>query len=241
MKKTNIGLVTHSQQALNQKWFYMWGGYGQISTLEVIKNNIRQYSSNERWRTYLEGSIDVTRVCDCYGLVKSYLWWVDDYSNPKYNVLHDTNTAGAFNNAKEKGTLNTLPEVPGIILYMQGHVGVYIGDGYFIELMGNGVGAYKGKITNGVVTKGSKFTHWFKDLNIQYVEEERTEERIIEECKGECKNMYKTVKDVPNYARETVDRLMSNETLKGDLKGNINLTECMLRMMVINDRNGLYS
>lgn len=168
MQKTNIGLVQHSEKALAEKWGYMWGSFGQISTKAVIDSNIRQYPTNEKWRSYLQKSIGKTRLCDCYGLVKGYLWWAGDTTNPKYNVAQDTNTAGAYQKAKEKGTLATLPEVKGVILYMQGHVAVYCGNGKFIELMGGGVGAYEGKIVNGKITKGSKFTHWFKDININY-------------------------------------------------------------------------
>ena len=35
--------------------------------------------------------------------------------------------------------------------------------------MGDGVGAFEGTLVNGKITKGSKFTHWFKDINIDYI------------------------------------------------------------------------
>jgi hypothetical protein len=178
MTKTNIGLAVHCEKALKEKWFYLWGGSGQISTQELINQKAIQYPKDVApWKAYLQKSIGVTRVCDCYGLVKGYLWWVDDKSNPKYNSRQDTNTSGAYTKAKEKGEISTLPEVVGLVLYMQGHVGVYMGNGRFIELMGGGVGAFEGATTNGKITKGSKFTHWFKDINISYVNEKPKEEK----------------------------------------------------------------
>lgn len=65
----------------------IFAGFGQKSTQEVINNNIRHYTEKEKWRTYVKKSIEKTRVCDCYGLLKSYLWLAYDNSNHKYNSL----------------------------------------------------------------------------------------------------------------------------------------------------------
>ena len=168
--KTNLGLVAHAEKALKEKWFYGWGSYGQKATVSLVESLVRQYvSMNTRWKSYMTGAVNAnSRLCDCYGLIKSYLWWSSDNANPKYSSTQDRNTSMAYNAAKEKGPLSTLPEIPGIILYMSGHVGVYCGDGRFIELMGGGVGAYEGRIQDGRIAKGSKFTHWFKDTFIEY-------------------------------------------------------------------------
>jgi len=166
--KTNIELVKHAEFALSEKWFYLWGAYGQKATQSLIDSNIKQYPDNEKWRAYVSQAIGKNRVCDCYGLVKSCLWWTDDKSNPKYGAAQDKNTLGAYNIAKEKGALATMPELPGVILYMPGHVGVYCGNGRFIECAGSGKGVVVGAISGGKVTKGSKFSHWFKDVNVAY-------------------------------------------------------------------------
>ena len=39
--------------------------------------------------------------------------------------------------------MNTLPEIPGICLWKNGHAGVYIGGGYAIEAMGTKYGVVK--------------------------------------------------------------------------------------------------
>ena len=168
MDFTNSGLVQHSQRALMEKWYYGWGAYGKKATKELIDSLIKQYPSNAIWRSYMMGAVGKTRLCDCYGLVKSYLWWQGDDKDPIYNPIQDRSSTTAYNASKEKGKIDAMPEIPGLVLYMPGHAGVYVGSGNFIEMMGDGKGASAGIIRNGAVSSGSKFTHWFKDSFITY-------------------------------------------------------------------------
>lgn len=48
------------------------------------------------------------------------------------------------------------------------------------------------------------------------------------------------LKDIPEWALPTVKKLIAHGSLKGDSKGDLNLSNDMLRMLVINDREGLY-
>lgn len=52
--------------------------------------------------------------------------------------------------------------------------------------------------------------------------------------------VYKTIKDIPAFALPTVKKLIAHGSLKGDTAGNLNLSYDMLRLLVINDREGLY-
>lgn len=52
--------------------------------------------------------------------------------------------------------------------------------------------------------------------------------------------VYKTINDIPAFALPTVKKLIAHGSLKGDSKGDLNLSHDMLRMLVINDREGLY-
>jgi hypothetical protein len=106
------------------------------------------------------------RITDCYGLVKSFVWWND--GDVRYVAAQDRNEQGAYNAAEAKGPLATIPDIPGVVLWMKGHAGVYIGGGEFIECIGAPTGMRKGKIQNGAVVSGSKFTHWFEDTYITY-------------------------------------------------------------------------
>ena len=51
---------------------------------------------------------------------------------------------------------------------------------------------------------------------------------------------YNTLAEVPDWAKETVKKLIAHGSLKGDTEGNLNLDQNLLRMLVINDREGLY-
>lgn len=55
------------------------------------------------------------------------------------------------------------------------------------------------------------------------------------------KMIYAWVDDnMPSWARPTITKLMHKGYLKGDNEGKLNLDENMLRMLVINDRAGIY-
>ena len=52
--------------------------------------------------------------------------------------------------------------------------------------------------------------------------------------------IYKTLDDVPAWGRAAVEQVLEMGYLQGDGNGDINLTEDLLRMLVINDRAKLY-
>ena len=67
--------------------------------------------------------------------------------------------------------------------------------------------------------------------------------RLFEDLKkGEDENMvkYEKVADVPDWGIATINKLMSKGAIIGDETGKINLSDDMLRILVINDRMGLY-
>lgn len=169
---TNTKLVEFVKKALAENWGYCLGTFGNILTPTLLDQKMKQgYGVGEynlRHKDYLNKYIN-KRVSDCYGLVKAFVWW--NNGSVKYNLSQDRNQEGAYSAAKEKGILSTIPEIPGLVLWMKGHAGIYIGNGEFIECKGAPTGMFKGKIENGKVVKGSPFTHWFKDTYITYVEE----------------------------------------------------------------------
>lgn len=167
--KTNIELVEFAKKALQENWGYCLGSFGNILTTAFLNQKLTQGAGvgayNTRHKVYLNTFIN-KRVSDCYGLVKAFLWW--NGGQVKYVATQDRNQEMAYTAAKEKGALSNMPEIPGLILWMKGHAGIYIGNGEFIECKGAPAGMVKGKIANGKVTSGSPFTHWFKDTYITY-------------------------------------------------------------------------
>ncbi len=171
--KTNIELVKFAEMALKENWGYCLGSFGNILTDSFLNAKLTQSNGvgayNTRHKAYLL-KYKNKRVTDCYGLVKAFVWW--NGGKVQYNPRQDRNQEGAYNASKEKGPLNTIPEIPGLVLWMKGHAGIYIGNGEFIECVGAPIGMRNGRIANGKIVSGSKFTHWFKDTYITYVKEE---------------------------------------------------------------------
>lgn len=60
--------------------------------------------------------------------------------------------------------------------------------------------------------------------------------QIIEQSK----TVYATAEAVPDWGRATVEKLMKKGWLKGESGGALNLPHDMLRVLVINDRAGIY-
>lgn len=67
-------------------------------------------------------------------------------------------------------------------------------------------------------------------------------QKFVEAAEQEDEEMtiYKTYEDCPDWAKETVKKLVHLGYLHGDEQGILNLEHNMLRGLVINDRAGLY-
>lgn len=162
--KSNIDLVKHAEMALKEKWGYVWGTFGQVLTPTLLNQKIKQYPSGVgNHQTFIRQNWLNKRSADCIGLVKSFIWW--NGGNVKYNASQDKNADMTYNSAKEKGPLSSLPEIPGILLYKKGHIGIYIGGGMVIEARGTKSGVIKSPIRgNG----SAGWTHWLKSPYIDY-------------------------------------------------------------------------
>lgn len=171
---TNKGLVKHVTKALNDKTRYMWGGiYRAITDAyvnQLAKYYPEQYSSARQQK--LKALPDGYYGIDCVGLIKSYYWSGNAQGgkgSPEYKGATDVNAHGMYNTAKVKGKIDSLPEIPGLIVYCKTypHIGVYVGNGYVIEstLSSRGDGVVRTKL------KDFKWEHWFQCPYITYEEE----------------------------------------------------------------------
>lgn len=66
-------------------------------------------------------------------------------------------------------------------------------------------------------------------------------EPIKEETKEMEEKIYNWTLEVPEWARPTIQKLLDKKYLVGDEKGALGLTDTMLKLLVINDRAGLYN
>ena len=176
MKKTGAGLAKWAEDAYKNGWVYWYGTCAYECTQSLLNSKTAQYPSHygdDRMKTYKKHIADGKTCADCVGLIKGYAWDQDGDINTrdgKYasNGMPDKGAKGMYNAAKIKGKISTLPEIPGALVWTssQGHVGVYVGNGYVVELRGFAYGSQRNKLTS------RSFTHWGLCPYVEYTAEE---------------------------------------------------------------------
>lgn len=152
---------------------YWYGTCVYVCTTALLNSKSRQYPAHygsSRMAKYKQ-AIANRKVCmDCVGMIKGFFWTnggagVLAYikGGAKFSVRYGTNgcpdksASGMLKWCKKKGckhgTISNLPDVPGILLFSPGHVGVYIGGGEAVEARGFNYGVVRTKVKNRKWTK----------------------------------------------------------------------------------------
>lgn len=144
MSKTNAGLVDYAVAQLGKP--YWWGTFGQTASAALLVQKRTQYPER-----YTAGDFESQfgqKVHDCVGLIKGYLWCDTPDSEPIYKPTQDVAVSGLFMACPESGSIDTIPDIPGVCVFMRdmSHVGVYIGGGYVVEATGHARGVVKTKL-----------------------------------------------------------------------------------------------
>lgn len=187
MTKTANGLVEYANAQLGKPYWY--GTYGNDATAELYDYKKKQYPKHYTANDFLNQYGE--RVHDCVGLIKGYLWSDTPTSKPKYNATQDKSANGMYKACKEKGSIATIPEIKGLLVWRSGHIGVYIGGGYVIEARGHAYGVVK------TALKSRNWTNWGKCPYIEY--ETATDEVPV-----------KTEKNINEIAQEVIDGKWGN-------------------------------
>lgn len=171
--KNNLDLVKWSEFAADKGWGYVWGTYGTVLSPDFLESKIIQYPDEVGGKEdFIRENWLGKRTADCVGLIKGYSWY-DTASQMTILVSNGMPDIGAdtmYENATEKGTIDTIPEIPGLAVWKEGHIGVYIGDGKVVEAYGTTSGVIRSELANG------GWTHWLKIPYISYIEQEENEE-----------------------------------------------------------------
>ncbi len=164
--KNNLDLVKWAEIAYENNWGYVYGTWGNVLTESLLTEKSRQYPTDVgENESFIRNNYMGGRVTDCIGLIKGYCWYNGD-SGFTYNSngMPDVGANRLFDEATEKGDISTIPEIPGIAVWAEGHIGVYIGDGTVIEAMSTKDGV---KMTR---VEDRPWTNWCKIPYIEYFE-----------------------------------------------------------------------
>lgn len=158
--KTAAGLVEYAKKAKSEGWGYIWGSFGQECTDSFLNQKLKQYPKEVgAFKRFIETHWMRRRVTDCVGLIKSYLW--ADGDKCRYEGKFDLNANQMIERATVKGTIDTIPERPGILVWRKGHIAVYIGGGKVIESRGTRVGVIESPLNGSLKTNNAyPWTHW---------------------------------------------------------------------------------
>lgn len=214
--KNNIDLVYWAWEAYNDGWGYVWGTYGLILTQDSFENLCEVYPDNvENHHDFIQENWVGRRTADCAGLIKGYLWFNPESHQIEYgsNGFTDRDADTLYNDSTVNGTIDTIPEIPGLGVWHEGHVGIYIGDGWVIQASGTETGVVKTQL------EGSSFTNWFEIPGITYgsdEEEEITEDEETAESTSET-TVETTAGTSAQSTTETLEEttVASEESLEG--------------------------
>ena len=170
--KNNVDLVIWAKTALNERWGYVWGTFGQVLTSGLLAAKVEQYpDAVGGYYDFIVANWLGNRTADCIGLIKGYSWLDEVTHETVYgsNEMPDIGADQMYEAAIEKGPISTIPEIPGLAVWKPGHIGIYIGNGQVIEAAGTRIGVIQSSLYNGT------FTHWLKIPYINYIEEDEEE------------------------------------------------------------------
>lgn len=137
-RMTSKILVETALKIVKTPTVYMWGTYGRRLTRDLIDYKATQYPRyNTPTRVAIynqllrQGGYD---AWDCVGLLKGILWGWDGSGHVPYaaNGVPDIGSDTMIQRCEGVSTDFT-KIIPGEVVWMVGHIGLYIGDGLVIE------------------------------------------------------------------------------------------------------------
>lgn len=161
--KNAADLAIYATHAWESGWGYVWGTYGNVLTDSLFAYKLEQYPDGVgTYADFIRANWLGGRTTDCVGLIKGYGWLDPETLTIGYatNGMPDLGANQMYYSASVSGPIETMPDTPGLAVWHDGHIGVYIGDGYVIEAMNTKKGVVKTKL------EGRGWTHW---LEIEYI------------------------------------------------------------------------
>ena len=143
--KTNLDLVAYAEAQVGKPYWY--GTYGSVATKSYYNAKKKQYPNYYKWS--YDAALEGVKVHDCIGLIKGAMWCDSpDDTKPAYKSAEDMSASGMRRKCKTKGDISTIPDVPGLLVFSDGHIGVYVGGGYVVDARNHSKGVIKKPLSN---------------------------------------------------------------------------------------------
>lgn len=169
---TGQGLADYCKGLIGRPSAYMWGEFGREITVSRIEEAAKQYPSHYSAQrvAHLKTLVGKSYIgSDCVGMIKSYYW--GGIGNVKYVAATDKSAGMMLDAAKVKGDIGSIPERPGVCVWMEGHIGVYVGNGEVVECT-------LGTFGDGFVKTKLSARKWLKWLECPYISYEAVSEPV---------------------------------------------------------------
>jgi peptidoglycan hydrolase-like protein with peptidoglycan-binding domain len=189
--KDNVGLVAWCRSKIGAG--YVYGTYFRvIITKPVIMAQAYQYPL-QFTPTYIQRSLRWIghEAGDCVGLIKGYYWFNPTIKAVEYKFegRGDLSANGMYlagktlygktaeqNKGLTWGAISTIPNTIGVLVWYDGHIGVYIGNGEVIESRGVDYGVVKTRLNE------RRWTNWCLCPFITYQKEGIDEPMLYKGC-----------------------------------------------------------
>lgn len=177
---TNLQFAAYCLAVFAAKWVYWYGTCGYECTISLYNRKKERYSkyyTDARASGYKADIANGCMCADCVGLIKSFFWKGGDLNGKNVyqaNNCPDRSADGMFSLCVEKGAISTIPDIPGLLVHKSGHIGVYVGGGYTVEMKGFAYDCVKQKVTDGPWTEWGKLP----DTMLAYLTEGEVEQPV---------------------------------------------------------------
>lgn len=237
------------QQLPQLKTLYVKGGWGAPLNAYNKRRVINAYDYNYQRRAKIEAASADTFAFDCCGIVKSVLWSFS--ADPSKNNGGAQYKANGVPDLSEAGFLRVCTYVsndwskiiPGACLFMDGHMGVYIGDGKAVESTPIWADGCQYTRVNNITAKGRgngrTWSKWGLIPYLDYKEDEMTKDEVLELIRETVPAMFpdmmRAYKEAQGklpadeWAKKYIDRVIEAGLMGGDPDGNFRPKSDMTR------------
>lgn len=159
---------------------YMWGTYGQVLDNALIDYKANQYPSKNTPARVARHKQLVGKgysAWDCVGLIKGILWGWEKGKSPKYrgSEVPDVGSDSMYKNYTTNQSTDFKNILPGEVVWITGHIGVYIGDGLVIEATSRSTGGFTDNVLisalgNHGAVKGYPTRSWTHHGRLRWID-----------------------------------------------------------------------